>query len=100
MKALFFATAADWVALSTRTPLAYALDMARERAKHYGRAEVWCVVERRAEGREGTGKGGALRKVATVFRPPRPVYVKLDKQPACSCPPGEHVAACRAWRAV
>lgn len=71
MRTHYFATARDsgswagWVATSARGSFAVALDYARQRAKVYGRAEVWCYDV------EGYNPPGPARLVFTVYARPR-----------------------------
>lgn len=111
----YFATAPNWVATSSSGSFAVALDYARQRAKLYGRAEVWRFTPGRFE-------SGAASLVLTVYAPPLPPAVRAlfvamstptgwgadvqqgstwqdystSRPRACSCT-GDHVAACRGW---
>ena len=112
----FFATASDWVAASSRGSFEVALDYARQRAKLYGRAEVWsfrsvclggCATPQSCPVYGCLNGRAEVVKVLTVYAPPLPapvrsLFVRMSETPrgrSCGCV-GEHVPACRAWGAL
>lgn len=72
MRSAYFASAAGWVATSSSGSFSVALDYAAQRAKVYGRAEVWRFTPFAFNPTTGRFEAGSAPVLAlTVYAPQR-----------------------------